>query len=93
MCFKFLSLFRDNLNLVPFPPHGQKVVLLSVADQEFPRRGAPTYDFAKISPKLHEIERIWTPRVGSRPKFYYVDPPLIVSDILRTNRIELFQHL
>ena len=37
--------------------------------------GAPTYDFAKISPKLHEIERIWTPG-GGRPKFYYVDPPL-----------------
>ena len=27
--------------------------------------GAPTYDFVKISPKLHEIERIWTPR-GAR---------------------------
>ena len=26
-----------------------------------PGRGAPTYDFAKISQKLHEIERIWTP--------------------------------
>ena len=23
-------------------------------------RGAPTYDFTKFSPKLHEIERIWT---------------------------------
>ena len=39
-------------------------------------RGAPTYDFAKISQKLHEIERIWTPRGAARPKFYYVDPPL-----------------
>ena len=29
-----------------------------------PSMGAPTYDFAKISQKLHEIERIWTP---SRP--------------------------
>ena len=38
--------------------------------------GAPTYDFAKNSQKLHEIERIWTPRGGARPKFYYVDPPL-----------------
>ena len=52
-----------------------------VADPGFPRGGganspggAPTYDFAKISPKLHEIEIIWTP--GGRPKFYYVDPPL-----------------
>ena len=25
-------------------------------------RGAPTYDFAKFFQKLHEIERIWTPR-------------------------------
>ena len=40
--------------------------------------GAPTYDFAKFPPKLHEIERIWTPGGGggARPKFYYVDPPL-----------------
>ena len=35
--------------------------------------GAPTYDFVKISQKLHEIERIWTP---GGPKIYYVDPPL-----------------
>ena len=41
----------------------------TVADPGFPRGGganslgggAPTYDFAKISHKLHEIERIWTP--------------------------------
>ena len=31
-----------------------------------PRGGAPTYDFAKFSQKLHEIERIWTPRGGAR---------------------------
>ena len=37
--------------------------------------GAPPYDFAKISQKLHEIKRIWT-RGGARAKFYYVDPPL-----------------
>ena len=46
--------------------------LIPVADPGFPRRGganspggglgvAPTYDFAKISQKLHEIEIIWTP--------------------------------
>ena len=29
-------------------------------------RGAPINDFAKISPKLHEIERIWTPKGGTR---------------------------
>ena len=57
---------------------------LPVADPGFPRAGsptlrgggAPTYDFAKFSQKLHEIERIWTPGGGARPKFYYVDPPL-----------------
>ena len=58
-----------------------------MADPGFPRgggrqlpRGAPTYDFAKNSQKLHEIERIWAPRGGGvRPKFYYVDPPLTVQ--------------
>ena len=45
--------------------------------------GAPTYDFAKISQKLHEIEIIWTPRRGCAPKFYYVDPPLIMhADVI-----------
>ena len=45
----------------------------AVADPGFPRGGAanslgggvvPTYDFAKFSQKLHEIERIWTPKWG-----------------------------
>ena len=46
----------------------------SVADPGFPRggapthQGAPTYDFAKISQKLHEIERIWTPGGGRASK-------------------------
>ena len=44
-----------------------------------PQGGAPTYDFAKFSQKLHEIERIWTPG-GGRPKFYYVDSPLVMLD-------------
>ena len=49
-----------------------------VADPGFPRGGAanspgggPTYDFAKFSQKLNEIERIWTPGMGARPS-----PPL-----------------
>ena len=45
-----------------------------VADLGFPRGGgtnspgggAPTYDFAKFSQKLHEIERIWAPGGGGR---------------------------
>ena len=61
------------------------MLMKSVADPGFPRGGGanspggvPTYDFAKICQKLHEIERIWAPRGGggARPKFYYVDPPL-----------------
>ena len=31
-------------------------------------RGAPTYDFAKFSQKLHEIERIWAPWRGRVPR-------------------------
>ena len=57
-----------------------------MADLAFPRGGganslggAPTYDFAKFSQKLHEIERILTPGGGTRPKFYYVDPPLAMA--------------
>ena len=29
--------------------------------------GSTIYDFAKFSPKLHEIERIWTPGRGHVP--------------------------
>ena len=67
---------------------GFAIYLLAVADLGFPRGGganspgggAPAYDFAKISQNLHEIERIWTPGGAARPKFYYVDPPLISLD-------------
>ena len=42
-------------------------MICTVADPGFPRGGGtPTYDFAKISQKLHEIERIWAPG-GGRP--------------------------
>ena len=51
--------------------------------QDFPEEGAPTpwgggaptYNFAKISQKLHEIERIWAPEEGASlaPP---LDPPL-----------------
>ena len=39
--------------------------------------GAPTYDFAKISPKLHEIERIWAPAGWGVP--HPLDPPLQIA--------------
>ena len=67
--FYFCPLYSFNISL-----------LVSGGSRISPRRGrelprgAPTYEFAKFSRKLHEIERIWTP--GGRPKFYCVDPPL-----------------
>ena len=71
----------------------------AVADPGFPRGGganspggAPTYDFANFSRKLHEIERIWTPGGGgTRPKFYYVDPPLDRNQcVLRLKQVQHF---
>ena len=49
-------------------------MLISGGSRISPRRGrqlsggAPTYDFAKFSQKLHEIERIWTPGGGRASK-------------------------
>ena len=76
----------------------------SVADPEFfsemglptpGGQGSQTYDFAKCSQKLHEIERIWALRGGASPKFYYVDPPLqlIRCCPLSTGLISLFMHI
>ena len=52
---------------------GLQYLLIAVADPGFPEVGTPTlqgevptYDFANFSKKLHEIERIWTPRLGAR---------------------------
>ena len=41
-----------------------------------PQGGAPTYDFAKFSQKLHEIERIWAPRGGRASLAPPLDPPM-----------------
>ena len=43
---------------------------------------APTYYLAKICRKLHETEENWTE--GARPKFYYVDPPLLTDPSLNS---------
>ena len=48
--------------------------------------GPPTYDFAKFSQKLHEIElKEFGPLGGGRPNFYYVDPPLVHTFVWLTN--------
>ena len=59
-----------------------------MADPGFPRGGganspggAPTYEIAKFSEKLHEIERIWTPRGGARPSRPPLDPPMVTDSI------------
>ena len=44
-------------------------------------RGAPTYDFAKCSQKLHEIEIIWTPR-GRASLAPPLDPPMTLFMVL-----------
>ena len=44
-----------------------------------PQGVAPTYDFAKFSQKLHEIERIWTPGGGGGGCEGRLDPPLKLS--------------
>ena len=54
--------------------------------QDFPEegaptpRGAPTYNFAIFSQKLHEIERIWAPggRASLAPP---LDPPLLHTQL------------
>ena len=71
-----------------------------MADPGFPRGGganspggAPTYDFAKFSQKLHEIERIWTGEGDTRPKFYYVDPPLYDAKLYSSLKSSTREHI
>ena len=59
------------------------ILLIAVADPGFPRGGganssggAPTYNFAKFSQKLHEIERIWARGGGARVPRAPLDLPL-----------------
>ena len=73
-CFKFqvaltsaLTIMGEQWRIQDFPEEGVPT----------PQGGAPTYDFAKFSQKLHEIERIWAPRGGARPLHPPLDPPLV----------------
>ena len=53
-----------------------------VTDPGFPlgggtnSRGGATYDFAKLSRKLHQIERIWVPKEARVPVPPPLDPPM-----------------
>ena len=53
-------------------------ILKTVVDPGFPvggganlPGGVPTYDFAKVSQKLHESERIWAPLDPPMRNMYY----------------------
>ena len=69
------------------PPTGFDPKQPPVADQGFPQggganppSGAPTYEFAKFSRKLHEIERIWTPKgYTSLARLRSANDPLVFS--------------
>ena len=62
--------------------------MFAVADPGFPRgrganpRGDANIRFAKISEKLHNVEKNLYPEGGGRgrPKFYY--PPLLCLDLI-----------
>ena len=47
--------------------------------------GALTYDFAKISEKLHEIEKILGRRRGRAPETSPLDPPPIIKSFEKMN--------
>ena len=58
-------------------------------DPEFPERdtkpkwgGVRTYYLAKLSHKLRKLVRV---AGDARPKFYYVDPPLLKGGLLTVN--------
>ena len=60
----------------------------AVADPGFPRGGGANFPggrqhtiLPKFPKKLHEIERIWTPRGGARPLRPPLDPPLVCNVI------------
>ena len=80
------SLFSTEINCISgkkyflFPKTTSEMYAIQWRIQDFPEeglptlQGAPTYDFAKISQKLHEIERIWTP--GGASKILLCSSPL-----------------
>ena len=81
-------LIATSVLLVPHRPGIANDIKL-VADPGFPAGGGadspwggpPTYDFAKFSQKLHEIERIWAPGGGGGAS---LAPPLRSATASRT---------
>ena len=74
-------------------PHGRDIVTEVLSGgprisrrwgRQLSREGAPTYDFAKFSQIMDEIERIWTPGRGGGLASLVppLDPPLVFSLLL-----------
>ena len=57
-----------------------------------PPGGAPTYDFAKFSQKLHEIERVWIPSLDPPMEVAYFSEPHH-DNVTRRNDILIFRLL
>ena len=63
-------------------PLSNSLSLISGGSRIFPRGGANSqkcYYFSIFCRKLHENERIWTPRGGARPWRPPLDPPMLIS--------------
>ena len=63
----------------PIPPKTGRGDLFLIGGGANSPGGVPTYDFAKFSQKLHEIERIWTP--GGRASKIFLCRSATVNDI------------
>ena len=53
-----------------------RICFATINFQNFPQ-GTQTYYSAKLTRKMHENEENWTERASVRPKYYYVNPPLV----------------
>ena len=72
-----LWLHSHDASQLPPPPHSQASPLIKTSGgfrisprrgRQLPGGGVPTYNFAKISQKLHEIERMYVPRGACIPR-------------------------
>ena len=60
------SVYHDNFAIYIGSSGGSRIS--PRRGHQLPGGGAPTYDFAIFSQKLHEIERIWAPRLAHIPR-------------------------
>ena len=95
------SLIKHECNVFVTNTSGRNVIhciIYSNGSRIFPRGGANSqncYYFSHFCRKLHENERIWTPRGGARPWRPPLDPPMIYVSFMRADfedeMIEMFR--